>query len=243
MVNSEFDFLMAEKAEELDIEVNSKCLIEQAKKIRERKTIYGIDSNVIYNQLYFDATDCMPWKHVTLRIDTSKLYDINKEGIREIRVFDFVQELDCLPNLELCLGFNCYKSNKIGNITIAPNVVVINNKTFAFYKRLKKVVFEDNCSLIRIGSEAFAYCESLKELDFRNCKYVEDIPSNLIYGSGVKVLKLPSSVKHIDEKAFEHSVLEKIYIEDEVYNIDDFMQMLKSNGYNAFWEDTDNYDF
>lgn len=226
-----------------DYMADSKKNIEKAKNIRALETIYGINAITIYKLMTFGATNYIPWEHVTFYIDTNKLIDINGELISELRIFDFVEELGVADGTDIGFGFNNSHRNKIKAITIPANMTVLDNKIFAFYKNLKSITFEDNCKLLRLGTEAFAYCENLHMIDLRNCEELEELPANMLEYSAVKVLKLSSKLLSIDKDAFNQSSLKYVYIDNDKYDFDDFYLKLKENNFNSFWETMDSFDF
>lgn len=236
-------FLEDDEPIEADFESNSKHLIEQAKNIRALETIYGINALTVYKQLTFGKTSYIPWDHVTLYMDTNKLLDINGELITELRIFNFVEEVAIGSNTDIGFGFNNSYRNRLKVITIPENVIVLDNKIFAFYKNLKSITFESNSKLLRLGNEAFAYCENLHTLDLRNCTELDELPDNFIEYSGVSVLKLSSNLKRVSRNAFSQADLKCIYIDDDKYTFDMFMKELINNNFNSFWGVLNTFDF
>lgn len=221
--------------------IDSLTYISKAKECMRQETLYGIYTSSISKTLKYSSTDVIPWEHVTMYLDTTKLNDISGQKIREFRVFDFVEELNTIPNTEFGFGFNNSHRNLLESLVIPENVLVINSKTFAFYKKLKSITFEDDCKLLKIGTQAFAYCEKLHTLDLSKCEYLEELSEDMLYGSGVTILKLNTNIKKIPECAFNNSKVKTVIIGDTRYKLSELLDMININNGEPFWYTEDNY--
>lgn len=227
--------------------LDSRKNIERAQKIldtQEKNTTYsGIDKESWRKLLSFEKTSTIPWKHVTMTLDVSCLKDINGYKLEELSIPPFVEELESIGDRNNSgFGYNESGRNFLKNISIHNNLVAISDSTFAFYKRLETISFEKDCSLISIGKQAFAYCESLQVLDLRNCKYLEEIPDNCFIYSGIEILKLNSKVNSM--KHLYNTDIKTVFIDNDKYNIDEFNQRLEEiqvtpDSREVFWGEVD----
>ena len=240
-VLSEFEFMIDDDVP--DFEKESAELIAKARQIQRVRTLNGIDTRKISEHLRFNATANIPWQHVTLNVTPSLFGDINNDRITDFVVFDFVEEIETNLNNTLGIINNSFR-NRIEHLTITKNVKIINSYSFAFYKNLKAVEFEENSQLWCIGQSVFEHCVKLKTLDLSNCSELEFIPGNLVRDSAVMNLSLSTGVKRIVQGAFDDSSVKYIKIGKDKYKINDFLQQLEFNNYEAFWDNPlSNYEF
>jgi len=243
LIGNEFDFLLENEDDiDIDYEADSINYIIQAEKLKNKDTVYGIKAEQLFELFCFNKTVIMPWKHVTMYLDTSRLNDINGDRIVEFSVFDFVEELNTFPNEHLGFGYNNSHRNMLTSINIPKNLVVINDNVFAFYKRLKNITFESGSKLLRLGARTFACCEKLTKLDLSKCEFLDTIPEMLLYESGVKELCISSNITNIHKRAFDGCKLSTVYVDDDKFTFEEFMARLIENNYEPFWG-TASYDF
>lgn len=237
----------------LDTTDYSKTYIDESNELIEKaetfiktsdSTNQGIEMKKIKKSLSFEETNLMPWKHVSITIDVSRLKPISNTKLTSFSIYDFIEEvIGICDNGDTEFGYNQSIRNNLEYLKVSSNVCVINPSAFAFYKKLERVIFEENSKLIYIGENTFACCEKLKELDLRNCKYLDDIPENLIAKSGVRVLKLNRNIKHVPNQ-WNTSELKYIYIDDDKYSIEEFNELMSNNDADTdvFWRYS-KYDF
>lgn len=227
--------------------LDSKNNIKQAQEMLQiqgiNNTYAGIDKSNWKKLLSFEKTETIPWEHVTMTLDVSCLKDINGYKLEELSIPSFVEELESIGDKNNSgFGYNESGRNFLRNISIHNNVIAIADSTFAFYKRLETISFEKDCSLISIGKQAFAYCESLQILDLRNCKYLEEIPDNCFIYSGIEILKLSNKVNSM--KPLYNTDIKTVFIDNDRYNVDEFNQRLEEiqvtpDSREVFWGEVD----
>lgn len=223
-------------------ELNSKYLIGLKEKALSQKTFNGIDTELLRDILTVSASESMDWDHVIMQADPLYFVDIAGKKMKELATFDFVEEL-CPVNIDReKFGLNNSLMNRIEYILISKRLAVIEDYTFALYKKLKRVSIEEGSVLNKIGIGAFSYCESLKEIDLSRCELLSYLPSNVILGSGVTKIILPDNLDKIAVDAFKGSKLTSIEIGGYTYTIDEFMTIYEASGYKAFWKCFD-YEF
>lgn len=82
----------------------------------------------------------------------------------------------------------------------------------------KSSVIPSDGSVTIIGSDAFLFCHSLTEIDLPDC--IERIEDGAFSFTGIKEVRIPSSVKYIGDAAFGHcDALTQITLEDGVIEI------------------------
>jgi hypothetical protein len=243
----EFDFAMQdeEEVEQTTYEEDSRRFIEEATKFitnakkNTKITYQGIKSTDFINAISIGKSDIMPWEHVSFTLDVSKLKDVSGNKLDSLTIPSFVEELRSICDKgEIGFGFNQTARNKLRVIEIPSSVVVIAQNTFAMYKKLEEVIFENNCKLMILGNYTFFNCTSLHTLDLRNCEYLSDIPKNVFEQSGIKILKLNSGVQSM--YPLENTEISTVYIDDEKYSIEEFNSRLRevqstNNNSNVFW--------
>lgn len=212
----------------------SKKYIAIAQNIDKISTYYGIRTDRLKSTFRYGKTKLLGWEHVTMLLDSNKLSDISGTPAEDLRVFDFVEEIDTIKDSN-GLGYNNCLSNMIKTIVIPKNVTVINSTVFAFYKKLTTIIFEEDSDLMFLGSNQFCHCNKLTSVDLTPCKQLEHLGKGMFSGSGVKTVKLPSSIRTIDPSAFAHSDVKTVYIDNNKYTINEFMDELKNSNYSAFW--------
>lgn len=218
----EFEFILGEEAD-TEYTHDSNNLISQAKLFIENNSIssyQGINKENISKLISLSESDIIPWEHVKLTISVEKLRPITGERLKELIIPSFVEELEGTKNS--IFGQNDTTINSLKYVRIPRNVLVIAPHTFSMYTKLEKVIFENNSKLLSLGEYTFACCDSIHTLDLSECRYLEEIKGNVFKNSNIKVLKLNSSLKHID--TLEDTNIEKVVIDDVTYTQSEFNQ-------------------
>lgn len=223
VVSDEFNFLIADEIEcETTFEDDSKEYVEQANRFLEQakqyadRTIQGIPASSIAECISICKTDIMPWEHTVFTIDVNKLKNIGNIRLSELKIPAFIEEVQSIGDkAETEFGFNQSHRNYLKTIYIPKSVAVIADNTFAFYKNLENVIFEDESKLIYIGEQAFACCEKLHSIDFRKCKELDSIHCNVFSGTHIETLKLAKVLENLDNIAD----IKTLYIGNNKYNI------------------------
>lgn len=218
---NEFEFLINEKA--VDPVAESTQLIKKAKQIKSIGTINGIDTEKILRHLRFNATEKMPWEHVTLVITPDLFNDINSERSTDFVMFNFVEEIESNVDSHLGVIANSFK-NKVEHLTITKNIKIIGDWAFAFYKNLKSVSFETGSKLTSIGKYAFSYCTKLIKLDLTNCKSLVDLPNYLMHSSGVKELRVTADINGVNPEVFNGSNVKYIYVGESKFLVQEYFE-------------------
>jgi hypothetical protein len=241
-IEDEFEFLEQEEIEvpQTSFVDDSNAMIAEAKEFMRKTKLYpdrtyqGIPVTSISNSLTVGKSDIMTWNHVKFTINVNNLKDISGGKLEELTIPSFVEEIESIGDRDgIEFGYNQAGRNRLRNIILPSNLIVIAPNTFAFYKKLECVSIESNCKLLYLGQQAFACCESLHTLDLRNCEYLDEIPSNCFTNSSIEVLKLNRNVKQIKE--LKNTNIKEVHIDTDVYNIDEFNYRLQEcNG--VFWE-------
>lgn len=243
---SEFSDLLAV---ETTYEEDSAKLIEDAKRfihnsaLHPKCTYQGISVNNICNCIGIGRTELVTWEHVSFTIDLEFIKDINNGKIEVLSIPTFTEEVRSSgKKLSEQFGFNQNIRNNIKTIKIPLCTTVIAPSTFAFFKKLEHIEFEESSRLMYLGDYAFAYCESLNTLDLRECKFLEEISKNTFLNSGIKHLKISSSIRKM--YPIRDCELQYITIDKHRYTIDEFNSQLNDAG-EVFWYsmDSSGYDF
>lgn len=240
-ITDEFEFLM-EEIEETTYEEDSNSLIEEANNFMEKTSLYpdrtyqGIAVTAIKESLFIKETDIMPWNHVGMTIDINKLKDISGEKLTELYIPTFVEEIESIGDRAGTeFGYNQSHRNNLKFVNIPRNIIVIAPNTFAFYKNLEKVKFEENCKLMYLGKQAFAYCEKLKVLDLRNCIYLDEIKDNTFINSGIEILKISNTIQKISP--IHNTNINTIFLNNKKFSLEEFNNLLIENN-GIFWDNT-----
>lgn len=233
----EFEFIIGDENDAEDsttFEENSTLLAEKASNFIENAnknpdtTYQGIKISQYLSGLDICESEIVPWKHVKFTINVNDLKDLSNGRLKDFIVPPFVEELAGIGDkVDSEFGFNQYGRNELRYIKIPNSVIVINPKTFAFYKRLETIEFEDDSNLIYLGEYAFACCDNLHTVDLRNCSGLDEIKKGTFDNSGVKTLKISSNIKSVC--SLENTSIERVYIDNSKYTIDEFNQLIAEN--------------
>jgi hypothetical protein len=86
----------------------------------------------------------------------------------------------------------------VTQITVPASVTVVEDKAFFACTHLEKIIFE---GVVTIGKEAFAYCNSLEEIDFGES--LEEIDDKAFYScERLPEVTFPNSLAEIGDQAF-----------------------------------------
>ena len=112
---------------------------------------------------------------------------IKTEGLKNIHIPSGVKKIAQFA----------FSDTNIESVFFPSSLEEIDELAFEYCTYLKKVIFAVNCKLNKIGDEAFACCQNLKEI------------------------RLPDSVKHIGYNAFVNcEMLQEVFIPISVHTID-----------------------
>ena len=195
---SEFDFIMEK---ETTFEEDSMEFVNKAKEfisnatVDKEATYQGISLSDIADCIKIGKTYTMPWEHVTFVIDIGKLKYISGDKLEELHIPDFVEEIQGIEdNGTAGFGFNQTLRNKIKRIYIPKSVVTIKQNTFAFYTKLERVKIEEDSKLMEIGDNAFAYCNRLHKMNFKNCRYLDKLSMKVFNNTDITDLKINDNI-------------------------------------------------
>lgn len=227
----EFDFLVSEEVEKTYLE-ESQEYIERAKEFIKNihsKTYQGIKSENIISCIKIGQTATMPWEHVSMILDVSKLRTIDGARLEQFDIPNFVEELSSIGESEV--SFNESWRNNLKYIHIPASVAVIANNTFALYNKLSTVDFEDDSRLIQLGDNAFAGCKSLVTLDLRKCEYLDSLAENTFSISNkLTTLKVTDAIDKTSlQQAVKNSAIKNVVINNVKYTRE---QVLNDTEYN-----------
>ena len=117
-----------------------------------------------------------------------------------------------IPSTLKSMGIACFKNSGIEKMQISNNSILteIPDRMFEDCTNLSEVFIHESRSNIKtIGTSAF-----------KNCSYLNRISEKLIVGNTYGSLRLPNSVKTIEDGAFEGCIcISKIYFPDELSRI------------------------
>ncbi|MBQ2714915.1 MAG: leucine-rich repeat protein [Clostridia bacterium] len=97
---------------------------------------------------------------------------------------------------------NAFASSNITSITIPTTVEKIGASAFENCDNLVDVIFQYSSTLQHIGDRAFYNCHELSRIDLGNTKLV-GISKKAFYNTDLVKIKIPDTVKYIDDSAFE----------------------------------------
>lgn len=232
----EFKDLIVETEEESLEATSLRLITERKNETRLNNSTYnGISLDKINDLITDTETAMMPWKHLTFTLDVSKLADVSGGALKQFVIPSYIEEITSVGDTGSIFGFNETGQNYLKEIIINKNALVIDNSAFALYTRLEKVVFEKDSRLSLVGNRAFAGCDKLKTLDFRNCRDLGSIPSDICKCSGVTTIKLPSTLEEIDLALFDECDVHTIYFDTVRYTAQEFIDTYKNYDYRPFW--------
>lgn len=206
-------------------------------------TYSGILIDNFSNMLSYNKTEIINWEHVTFTLDVKEMRDVSEHKLQDLVIPDFVEEIKGIGDTGSGFGFNDGSRGNIRHVSIPENLLVIDDNTFAFHRKLESITFDRNSSLMYIGKQAFAYCENLSNLDLSNCEYLENLYKGTFMYSGITKLHLNENIRFIDKDAFIESKIQTIYIGDKVYTLNEFLAEHQACNYEPFWIPLDTFDF
>lgn len=235
-LSDDFADLLEENQEE-NLEEASKIYISEYNKFckSNMQTYSGVYKDSIQQCITLDKTDVIPWEHISIVIDISKIRDISKPRITEFKVPEFIEEIQCLGDSNSGFGFNEYDRNHLKSIMIPSSVYCISKEAFKLYRKLESVHFQDDSRLNIVQDEAFAYCENITDLDLYKCSKLKTLGKNVFVESNIKVLKLNSRTRNFQPETFNSCIIHTVYIDERKYKFKDFIEMLRDNDFEAFW--------
>jgi len=122
------------------------------------------------------------------------------------------------------------------------SVIVIAPNTFAFYKKLKTINFEENNKLIYLGNGAFAYCENLHTVDLRKCENLTEIKKNTFLNSGIRHLKISHNITRMSIECITNMpYIKNITLDNTCYKASEFLCKMQECNNKVFWEES--WDF
>lgn len=220
-VLDEFEFLLEEEPVETTHLEDSQILVEQAKRFLDKcnsnpeETYQGIRLSDFAKCISIGISAIIPWEHVTFTLNVNWLKDIANDKLEVFNIPSFVEELESIGDKDGTeFGYNQSGRNNLKTIFIPSSVIAIAPNTFAFYKKLENIKFENNCKLMYLGKQAFVGCESLHKIDLRNCIYLEDIQENTFMDSGIEILKIHNQINYNDsfKQALDNSNIKTVFI-------------------------------
>lgn len=221
VITEEFDFLIDNTEDNSTFIDDSNEMIKRAQEFIEQarkypnRTKQGIQLSNIVDCITIGKSDIYNEEHVIFTLNVNKLKDVSNGRLIEFEVPSFVEELKSIGYEDGNeFGYNQSHRNYLKTIVIPKNLKIIAPNTFAFYKNLENIIFEDSCKLLYIGSQAFACCGKLHSVNFQKCKELEDIPNDIFDGSNIEVLKLPDGFNY----NMQNTEIKTIYIGKEKYN-------------------------
>lgn len=236
IIMDEFKDLIVETEDESLEAASLRLITERKNEIRLNKSTYnGISLDKVNSLITDTETAVMPWKHLTFTLDVSKLTDVSGGALKQFVIPSYIEEITSAGDTGSIFGFNETGQNYLKEIVINKNALVIDNSAFALYTRLERVVFEKDSRLGLIGNRAFAGCDRLKTLDFRNCRDLELIPSDICKYSGLTTIKLPSTLEDMDLALFDECDVNTIYFDNVRYTKQEFIDTYKNYDYRPFW--------
>lgn len=246
----EFEFLFNEEEyDDKNFMETSKKLVSEVNNFKKKSEMFpkatyqGISVNNICRCLYCKKTEIADWEHVMFFIDLGILKDVNNDRLTELYVPTFVEEIQGSCNkVNTEFGFNQTARNNIEYIKIPKLVTIIAPSTFAFYKKLESIQFEEKSKLIYLGDYAFANCEKLSTLDLSKCEMLDTIKQHTFENSGIKHLKISTNITCMFP--IENTKIIDVTVGEQIYNIKEFNAKLNELGGNGevFWGYMD-FDF
>ena len=240
IISQEFEFITTDDTLDLD---SSPRLVEKANIFISKatkypdKTFQGIRVKEIADQMEICETKLIPWEHVKFNINLSKLRSVAGEKLEYLFIPNFAEEI---IGVDTEFGINNTMANNVKYITLTANVLIINPNTFMMYKKLKEFKVDAESKLFTICSNAFAFCESLKELDLTNCRHLETIQIGAFDNSGIKTLRINSCVSSMC--SIENTNIQKVYVDNTLYTRKEFIENMNDTNGEVFWFTPNSWD-
>ena len=111
-----------------------------------------------------------------------------------------------------------FYESSIKNIIIPESVTKIGSSAFSGCWNLRTVSFKGKTkSVTKIGTAAFSGCRNLRKVSFKDRKGITKIPANCFRGcTSLQTISLPSSIRTIEDSAFEKSGLKTLTLPSSV---------------------------
>lgn len=145
---------------------------------------------------------------------TLENYEI-PEGVTTIEEYAFYKSyIEYMSYIEE----DAFYESSIKNIIIPESVTKIGSSAFSGCWNLRTVSFKGKTkSVTKIGTAAFRGCWSLRKVSFKDRKGITKIPAYCFYGcTSLQTISLPSSIRTIEDSAFEKSGLKTLTLPSSV---------------------------
>lgn len=145
---------------------------------------------------------------------TLENYEI-PEGVTTIEEYAFYKSyIEYMSYIEE----DAFYGSSIENIIIPESVTKIGSSAFSGCWNLRTVSFKGKTkSVTKIGTAAFRGCWSLRKVSFKDRKGITKIPAYCFYGcTSLQTISLPSSIRTIEDSAFEKSGLKTLTLPSSV---------------------------
>ena len=143
---------------------------------------------------------------------TLENYEI-PEGVTTIEEYAFYKSY-----IEEYFYESSIEESSIKNIIIPESVTKIGSSAFSGCWNLRTVSFKGKTkSVTKIGTAAFRGCYTLRKVSFKDRKGITKIPAYCFYGcTSLQTISLPSSIRTIEDSAFEKSGLKTLTLPSSV---------------------------
>lgn len=133
--------------------------------------------------------------------NNDKITDIDLNGNSNFKVVDGV-----IYSSDMSVLYETLLSADLSSYSLPKTITEL--KPMAFYGQKEMKSIKLNSSIKTIPYACFGMCSGLTELVIPDS--VESISGSILFGTSVKVVKIPKSVKVIDDKAFEHNEIPEL---------------------------------
>ena len=100
------------------------------------------------------------------------------------------------------IGNGAFSTSKFENFTLPAGVTSIGAGAFAHNASLKTFTIPQGSQLETLGSDVFAYCTNMEELDMTNCTLLKNIPAHAFRLTQIGTLTFPAGLERIEDFAF-----------------------------------------
>ena len=166
---------------------------------KSMKTLIAIDPTLENYEIPEGVTTIEEYAFYERSIEESYIKITIPEGVTTIEEYAF------------------YESS-IKNIIIPESVTKIGSSAFSGCWNLRTVSFKGKTkSVTKIGTAAFSGCRNLRKVSFKDRKGITKIPANCFRGcTSLQTISLPSSIRTIEDSAFEKSGLKTLTLPSSV---------------------------
>lgn len=140
------------------------------------------------------------------------------KSMKTLIAIDPTLEIYEIPEGVTTIEEYAFYESSIENIIIPESVTKIGSSAFSGCWNLRTVSFKGKTkSVTKIGSAAFSGCRKLRKVSFKDRKGITKIPANCFYGcTSLQTISLPSSIRTIEDSAFEKSGLKTLTLPSSV---------------------------